>query len=133
MTLVLILFFIALISLVIMIMKRVFLIRTGSRIIINDDPYLPPVHEVRHIFIKNTRQYSLIIISIILRTSIRTYILLRRKGSEIAHKIINKYNKSTAKLAPEKREVNRFLKGISEYKNKIKNLKEKIIEEELNS
>ena len=92
MTLVLILFFIALIGLVIMIMKRVFLIRAGSRIIINDDPYLPPVHEVRHIFVKNTRQYSLIIISIILRTSIRTYILLRRKGSEIAHKIINKYN-----------------------------------------
>lgn len=133
MTLVLILFFIALIGLVIMIMKRVFLIRAGSRIIINDDPYLPPVHEVKHIFVKNTRQYSLIIISIILRTSIRTYIILKRKGNEIARKIINKYNKSTAKLAPEKREVNRFLKGISEYKNKIKNLKEKIIEEELNS
>lgn len=133
MTIVLILFFIALIGLTIMIMKRVFLIRTGSRIIINDDPYLPPIHEVRHIFVKNTRQYSLIILSIILRTSIRTYIILKRKGSEISSKIINKYNKSTAKLAPEKREVNRFLKGISEYKNKIKNLKEKIIEEELNS
>ncbi|MES2416401.1 MAG: hypothetical protein V4504_01750 [Patescibacteria group bacterium] len=115
-----------------MITKRVFLIRAGIQVIINDDPYLPPVQEVREILIRNTKDYSLIIIGVVLRTSIRTYILLRKKGKEISDKIIVKYTKNSSKFTSEKKEVNRLLKGISEYRNKIKHLKEKIIEEETN-
>ncbi len=132
MTFVLILFFIALVGLITMITKRVFLIRAGIQVIINDDPYLPPVQEVREILIRNTKDYSLIIIGVVLRTSIRTYILLRKKGKEISDKIIVKYTKNSSKFTSEKKEVNRLLKGISEYRNKIKHLKEKIIEEETN-
>jgi RAB protein geranylgeranyltransferase component A len=60
-------------------------------------------------------------------------LLLKRNYKAIKTKLVNRINKSKNNIAgelPEKREVSKFLKMVSEYKHKIKKIKHQILEEE---
>ena len=131
MTFVLILFFVSLAGIALMIGKRVSLIRSGALEVHHDSPLLPDIQEVRFIIVRSAKRYSFIIIEIILRTSIKSSMAIKKRTTELFHAVKNKVTKHLPeKPATEKKEVSGFLKTVSEYKHKIKKLKNRIIEEE---
>ncbi len=134
MTFVLILFFISLISIALILYKRITLIRETEVVITDHSPLLPDAKEVHYILIKNIKEFGFFIVAISIRTYVRSAIIVKKKTSEIYHQIKNKFSNYTQQALPtEKKEVSAFLKTVSDYKKKIKKLKNQIIEEEMNS
>ena len=132
-----ILFLISLISISFILIKRASFLRSQEILIDHTQPILPDLKEVRYVVLKNAKRYTIILIAIILRGSIRTSIFVKQKSKEFASKfkkqvttLKNKayHPKHTEKIQKE----NNFLKAMSEYKTKIKKLKQQIIEEETN-
>ena len=121
-----------------MLSKRVSLIRERELIIDHTLPIVPDIKEVRYIAIRKTKRFSIIIIAVILRSSIRTSIFIKQKSKEFSSKFFKQVDtlkhkvyhpKHTEKVQKE----NNFLKAVSDYKTKIKKLKKQIIEEETKS
>lgn len=130
MTFILILFFISLFGIAFMISKRVKLIRNGYIEVSDEISLLPNTKEIKIIITKNVKQYGFLVITIILRASIRSYFTVKKETIEMFRKIQNKFIKHNTNNINKQKEVSSFLKGISEYKRKISHLKNKIIEEE---
>ena len=84
------------------------------------------VEELKNTIIKNTKKYSYISLVTVIRLYFRLLNLLKNKYIELKDKI----NKRRSGHLTEKQEISKFLKIISEYKHKIRNIKNKIKEEE---
>jgi len=96
---------------------------------------IPNLDEIKNITAKNSKRYGYIILVKIIRFYIRTSILLKYIYAITKKKIKNiyyKYFPYKIKEKNKKNEVSKFLKMISDYKHKIKNIKDKIVEEENN-
>ena len=132
MTIILILFFVSLFVILIMISRKLFFIRESEIIIEEKTSIIPEANEIKYLLIKNAKKYGFVMIAIILRTTVRTNVLVKRKVVEISNRIKNHLYKNTSEKRS-KKEVNGFLKGMSEYKKKIRRLKDKIVEEEMDS
>ena len=133
MYIILILFFASLIGIVAMIGRKLLLLQ-NQQIIIEEKNLiqLPDLREVRYVIIRKTREYGYITLVEIIRFSIRSSKLLKRKYGEAKNIIKNikrKYNPQK-KEESIKKEVSGFLKMISEYKQKVRKIKDKIKEEE---
>ena len=86
----------------------------------------PDLREISYVFIKKSREYGYII-----RFSVRSSKLLKRQYKGLTKKIRRITKKHTShREEMEKKEVSGFLKKISEYKYKVRKIKDKIIEEE---
>ena len=134
MTIVSILFFISLVGICLMLYRRVSLIRAGHIEADHKTPILPDIKEVRYIIFKSAKRYSFVLIEIILRTSIKSSLAIKKKSTELFTTIKDKLKKHLPERDPlQKKEVSGFLKAMSEYKQKIKKLKNRIIEEETKS
>jgi len=124
----LILFFISLSGMIVMIGRKV-LLKTEPTAVIHEDIFLiqtPNPTELKHVLTKKLREYSYIILVSTIRTSIRTSKLIKSKYQQILNKIIKRHQTEEIN----KREVSGFLKKISEYKSKIRKIKDQIVEEE---
>ena len=134
MYIILILFFGSLIGITAMIGKKIFSFKKE-----------PPVPEqieefhlhhldlgkIRHIVLEHTREYSYITIVAIIRFYIRFSKILKREYKKIIYKIQTLKIKHLPRKKEEKiKEASGFLKKISEYKHKIKKIKNKVVEEE---
>ncbi|TSC77666.1 MAG: hypothetical protein G01um101424_289 [Parcubacteria group bacterium Gr01-1014_24] len=96
---------------------------------------VPHLEEIRHFVTKNIKKYGHMGLVITLRFYIRSSNFLKYQYEEVKIKIKNVSGKNKNGLngdLPEKAEVNKFLKMISDYKNKIREIKHKIHEEERN-
>lgn len=93
---------------------------------------IPYIREIRHVTVKNIKKYGHISLVATLRFYIRLNNFLKNKYGEIKIKIKNKLKKSKGlEDGPsEKKEVSGFLKMISDYKRKIREIKHRIHEEE---
>lgn len=133
MSLILILFFVSLAGISFMIGRKLILLKRGQ-IIAGENFFveIPDLQEIKYIAVQGTKKYGYILLVETLRFSIRSSYFLKKKGGEIAEKIKNKFSRSQSFAGgePEKREVSKFLKMISEYKEKIGKIKNKIKEEE---
>jgi len=115
-----------------MIGRKLFLLRKNPTIF--EDRILveyPNLNELRHIVIKKSSEYGYIILVEIIRFSIRTSKALRhhyKTTKKRVHKIINKRHVQKEESTP--KDVSSFLKKVSEYKRKIKKIKNQVIEEE---
>ncbi|OGI57249.1 hypothetical protein A3B85_00205 [Candidatus Nomurabacteria bacterium RIFCSPHIGHO2_02_FULL_37_13] len=130
-----ILFFVSLISIAIMIGRKLASARNGE---ITEQkhshPFVPNLQKIKHLVFENTKKYGHLSVVAILRFYIRFSNFLKYKYEEIKIKIKNANTKNHANGdLSEKVEVSKFLKIISDYKNKIKEIKHKIREEENNS
>ncbi len=132
----LLLFFIALISIVILVTRKVFALNNNGELYKSKDIELefdlPDLDEVREFFGKKTKKYGFII----LVGSIRIYVLsanLTKKGIKYLYnkgeQRIKKLLGHKAKIV-EKKEVSGFIKTISDYKKKISKITHKIKQEE---
>ncbi len=129
MHIIIILFFLSLLGIIVMIGKKIVLLRNNKLTTENNfSIQIPNLQEIGHLTVKNSRKYGYIL----LVKSVRSYVLsvnfLKNKYLEI--------KKSTKKYIPNKKlksiekKDSKFLKVISDYKHKIKRIKDKIEEEE---
>ena len=130
MTAILIMFFISLAGISVMIGRKLILLKRGQIESVEKIPFeIPNSEEVRHFAVKNTKRYGYLTLVLILRFSVQSSNLLKHKYEKIKIKIKNMTNK----YFPQKeKEVSKFLKMVSDYKNKIAKIRDKIIEEEKN-
>ena len=125
----LILFFASLLSIIIMMGKKLAVLKNEQ--ILNQEEILfeiPYLKEIKHITIKNVRKHGYAGLVTALRFYIRFTNFLKDKYKEIKVKIENKSNENHAN--GEKKEISKFLKIIGDYKNKIRDIKHKIKREE---
>ena|SRR3989344_5088642 len=130
----LILFFMSLLGIIIMIGRKLVLLQNGQTMsqekVLFEVPY---IKEIKYIIIKNIRKYGHISLVTTLRFYIRSSNLLKNKYEKIKIKIKNVTRNGLYNDSLEKVEVSKFLKMISDYKHKIREIKHKIHEEEKNS
>jgi len=95
---------------------------------------IPNLEKVRHFTVKNAKKYGHMSLIMMLRFYIRSTNFLKNKYEKTKIKIknINIKNHPNGE-STEKVEASKFLKMISDYKYKIRELKNKIHEEEKNS
>jgi hypothetical protein len=129
MTTLLIIFFTSLLGLVVMIGRRIMLIK-DSQIILEENISFgePYIEEIKQATAKKMKQYGYVVITSTLRFSIKSSRFLNEKGSDISKRIRSMLIKSGE--GESQKEVSNFLKMVSEYKNKINRIKNRIREEE---
>ena len=129
----LILFFASLIGITVMIGKKLFLLRKEPQMF-EEKVFIrtPHLREIRHIVIKKSREYGYIALVETIRFSIRSSKLLKRKYEELKNKLSSKMARKRSALEEEnkEKEVSGFLKMISEYKQKIRKIRDQVAEEE---
>ena len=103
---------------------------TGERVVFE----IPHLEKVKDLAVKNIKKYGHLSLVVTLRLYIRSTNFFKNKYEEIKIKIKNINTKNHANGdSSEKIEVSKFLKIISDYKRKIREMKHKIHEEEKNS
>lgn len=125
------LFLISFIAIIILFGRKLSLIQSQNINIVEKEHTafkIPYILEIKHITIKKIKKYGYLILVTTIRIYFRSLNLLKRKYKELKTKIGNS-NKSEVQNT-KKQEINRFLKGISDYKNKIRKIKHDIKEEE---
>jgi len=135
MYIVLIIFFISLIGISAMIGKKLILLKNGKiehteRVLFD----IPNLDQVKNVTVKNSKRYGYVILVETIRFYVRASILIKYiyfKTKKKIKEIYHRYFPQKIKENKEK-EVSKFLRMVSDYKNKIKNIKDKIIEEENN-
>ena len=128
----LILFSASLLGIIAMIGRKFVLLKNGQASlkeeeILSESPFLK---EWRHFTVKNVKKYGQASLVIILRFYIRSTNSLKNKYEKIKIRVKNIAKKRNDGHLPEKIEVSKFLKIISEYKRKIREIKHQIKEEE---
>jgi hypothetical protein len=119
-----------------MIGKKLLLIQDGQITYKdNADTFLKAqyLEEVKHAAIINIKKHSYNGLVNAIRMYVRSSNFAKNKIEEIKLKMkekLSKHGSSQNSVLPEKQEVSKFLKMISEYKQKIRTIKRKIKEEE---
>lgn len=130
-----ILFFAALLGIMVMVGRKVVLLRNGVDVR-NETPFhplLPDMMRMRVWMMHAINKYGYLALVVILRLYFRFINFLKTKHSDIRIFVKTRIAKRT-KTPDQKeaaREASGFLKMMSEYKHKVRNLKHKIKEEEV--
>ena len=127
------LFFISLASIIIMLGRKVMLVRNGY-IVVDENvphPFIPDIHNVKQATFRGLRRTVNIAILVTLRIYVKLVNLAKGQYNKIRLKVIS----SISQENPDgngllKKEANKFLKVVSEYKHKITRMKRNIHEEE---
>lgn len=113
--------------------NKLMLLRNGTFVNASEkfSVQIPNLHEVHHVVLKKSRKYGFVILVIIIRFTVLSSHLIKKgykHSKEKLQKINNKY--ILKQKTDEPREVSRFLKMMSDYKQKIRKIKQRIKEEE---
>jgi hypothetical protein len=117
-----------------MIGRKLLMLQSGKIEMVNQGeevfgtPYF--LEEWKHSTIKNTKRYGYIALVETIRFYFRLNNFLKSKYQEIKAKAKGLYEKRQSIEDIEKREVSKFLKMVSEYKSKIRKIKDRVKEEE---
>ena len=131
------LFFISLASIIFMIGRKLALVKSGQVVPPeHSHVFVPDLQKIKQATGESAKKYGYLALVATFRFYIKTSDLLKNKYEELKIKIKNASNrrKNGGKevMIPEQ-ETNKFLKLISDYKHKIREIKHKIREEEKNS
>lgn len=129
----LILFFGSLAGITFMIGRKFMLIQDGQILNLNkEDVFLKTqyIENLKHATIKNTKKHGYVLLVALIRIYFRSANFLKNKYHELKNKIKEVRQKRRNHLQEEKRGASSFLKMVSEYKNKIRKIKEQVKEEE---
>lgn len=128
----LILFFLSLFGIVFMIGKKLMQVNTGNTVLLEEISIEAiDLDKVKHKTVKHAKKYGLLILVITLRFTVKTSFFFRKGWYIVKEKTFTFINKITSKSRETKgREVSSFLQKVSDYKNKIRELRDQIKEEE---
>jgi hypothetical protein len=96
-------------------------------------PFVPDLQKIKHVAKKNAKKVGYISLFLILKFFIKSSNLIKTKSKILIKELKKKFRKNKENYADElieKKEVSKYLKVISEYKDKIRKMKDVIKEEE---
>lgn len=127
----LILFFGSLLGISFMIGRKLLMLQNGQ-VFDRDETFLktPYLEGLKHKTVKNIKKHGYTGLVTTIRFYIRSTNFVRKKYDEAKTAIKNIHQKKLNNGKEDKKETSKFLKIISEYKHKIRNIKHKIKEEE---
>lgn len=125
MTIFLILFFTSFLGIIGMIGRKLMLFQNGQ-ITSGESLSVSDLQEIKYAFIKNFKRYEYALLSILIKSYLLSLNALKNNYQKIKGKI-NK-NENNAEIII--KEKSKFLKMIGDYKQKIRKIKHRIIEEE---
>jgi hypothetical protein len=126
---ILILFFTSLAAILFMVGRKLSLIKSGRLSVPEGMPFeIPYVKELRSLTLENLRKYEHMALVAVLRFYVQGTSLLKDKYREAKINLKNKIKKNH--IDAEKKEVSKFLKIVSDYQHRIREIKHKIKEEE---
>ena len=130
----LIFFFLSLLSIIIMIERKLVLVRNGQVARVqHPHPFVPELQKIKHLTFKNTKKFGYVVVFTTLKFFIKSSNFIKTKSVLLIKEIKNKFKKNKEELPNEsivKREPSKYLSIISEYRQKIRKMKHKIKEEE---
>jgi hypothetical protein len=135
----LVLFYIALLSIIIMVSRKLSLVRGGHDIPVNRGGAIfefYSIDSVKYHAGRHTKKLGRIMVIVVLRLYVRSSIFLKNKYRVAKIKVKNSFNgnsDSENENTPGKQEASKFLKMISDYKQRISRIKHRIKEEEENN
>jgi len=132
---ILILFFASLLSIAIMIGRKLVLLKKGQIEVTQEIPFeVPYLKEIRRAVVFNIKKYEHLALVGIVKFHLQFANFLKSKYGELKIKLRNLHLKHSQKAeAGEKTEVSTFLKVVSVYKNRITEIKDRIKREENNN
>lgn len=116
-----------------MVGRKVKLLRRGALEVNGEFPWkVPETHEVRRITVRSLKRYGYVILVITIRSYIKSSDFIKGKYDVLKDRVINSINKRMNKegVTEESKEPSKFLKMVSEYKNKVREIKDRIREQE---
>ncbi|MDO8659497.1 MAG: hypothetical protein Q7K54_02750 [Candidatus Parcubacteria bacterium] len=122
-------FFLSLIGITFMVGRKLVLLKNGNITATEENAELLNIKELRQNAFQNIKKYEHIVLVAIVRFYIKTVGLIKIIYKIIKSKIKSIHRKKQ-KNGGEKVEVSKFLKVVSEYKQKIREIKHQIKEEE---
>ncbi len=130
MYLLLISFFLSLLGIIFMVGRKLVLLKNGNITTTeeNETEFLN-LKELKQVTFQNIRKYEHMVLVTVLRFYIRSINFLKVAYEKIETKIKN-IRRKRQKDSSEKVEVSKFLKVVSEYKQRIREIKHRIHEEE---
>ena len=130
----LILFFVSLLGIIIMVWRELILVRNGQVALAqHSHPFVPELQKIKHLTFKGVKRFGYIALFVTLRFFIKSSNFIKTKSLILVKKIETKFKKNRNDNfdgAENKREISKYLKIISEYRQKIKQMKHKIKKEE---
>ena len=129
----LILFFLSFIGIILMIENKLALVKNGQVIKTQyPHPFALDLQKIKYLTFKNTKKLAYKTLFALIKFLIKFSNFIKTKSKKLKKEFKNKFqnnNNSLDKII-EKKEVSKYLKIISEYRYKIREIKDKIKEEE---
>ena len=125
-------FFLSLLSILFMIGKKVAWVR-DRHIVVKENqtnPLAPDLQKIQNTALDGLKNLGKLVIFTILKIYVKLGNFLKNKYSELKTKIKNLKNQNQTNSGLLGIETNKFLKVVSEYKNKLSKMKNNIDEEE---
>ncbi|HEY4503208.1 MAG TPA: hypothetical protein VJC14_02135 [Candidatus Paceibacterota bacterium] len=133
MYIILILFFVSLASIIFMIGRKLVLVK-GGHVAETEHSHIfvPDIEKIKQVTTVHAKKYGYAALVTTLRLYIKSSNILKDKYNKLRTKIKERRNrnKGDAEIILEEQKANKFLKMISDYKHKIREIKHKIKREE---
>lgn len=130
----LIFFFLSLAGIIIMIWRELILVRNGQVATVHHShPLVPDLQKIKYFTSKCTKKLSYITLFVILKFFIKSSNFIENQSKILIKKLKDKFKKNNndpLNGTAEKKEVSKYLKVISEYQQKIRQIKHRIKKEE---
>ncbi len=130
----LILFFLSLAGIIVMVGRKLVLVRNGHVVkILHSHPLVPDLERMRIFTVKAVKKSGYVMIFVVIKSYLLSLKFIKDKWKEILSKItevLAKKNNETGNTSNGNKEASRYLRVISEYREKIRKMKHKIKEEE---
>jgi len=130
----LILFFLSLAGIIIMVWRELILVKNGLvGKTQHSHPFVPDLQKIKYLASRGTKKLSYVTLFVTLRFFIKSSNFIKIKSIVFIREIkskLKKFRKNTSDETAEKKEVSKYLKIISEYRQKIRKIKHRIKEEE---
>ena len=129
----LILFFLSLVGIIAMIWFKLALVRNDQVVKIqHPHPFVSDLEKIKHSTFKNTKKFGYVALFVTFRFFIKSSNFIKTKSRMLAKELKDKLvkNKNGIGETMEKKEVSKYLKVISDYRQKIRKMKHRIKEEE---
>lgn len=131
----LIIFFLSLAGIITMVWRELVLVRNGQVSITHHHahPFVPELLKIKQLFLKGIKRGGYVLIFISIRSYLLSSKFVKEKSKSLAKEIKKSFRKNIQNLEEEiieKKEVSKYLRVISEYREKIREMKHRIKEEE---
>jgi hypothetical protein len=116
-----------------MIGRKLALVRNGEVVkIMHPHPFVPELQKIKKITSKGAKKIAYISLFMVLRFFIKSSNFVKTESNILAKKLIDRIQKNNSKSlgGGQKKEASKYLKTISEYRQKIKKMKHIIKKEE---